>query len=78
MFDLHYAVAGSSGYERLSMRQTKSDLDDKARKLIDSYRLKCFYHARKVNRAQILLALDRDIPESQIMAVPGIRGVTVI
>lgn len=54
------------------MRQTKLDLDDKARELIDSYRTKGLHHPREVNRAHILSALDRDIPESQIMAVLGV------
>jgi len=54
------------------MRQTKLDLDDKARELIDSYRAKGLHHAREVNRAHILSALDRGISESQIMAVLGV------
>ncbi len=51
------------------MRQTELHLTDEDRKLIDSYRSKGLHHAREVNRAHILAALDRDIPESQIMAV---------
>jgi len=40
--------------------------------LIDSYRAKGLHHAREVNRAHILSALDRSIPEAQIMAVLGV------
>lgn len=54
------------------MRQTKLDLDNEARELIDSYRAKGLHQAREVNRAHILSALDRGISESQIMAVLGV------
>jgi len=54
------------------MRQTELHLDDKDRRLIDSYRAKGLRHAREVNRAHILSALDRGISESQIMAVLGV------
>jgi hypothetical protein len=45
--------------------------------LIESYRAKGLHHAREVNRAHVLSALDRGIPEAQIMAVLGV-GRTVI
>ena len=51
------------------MRQTELHLTDEARELIDSYRSQGLHHAREVNRAHVLAALDRGIPESQIMAV---------
>ena len=51
------------------MRQTELHLTDEDRELIDSYRAKGLHHAREVNRAHVLSALDRGIPESQIMAV---------
>lgn len=51
------------------MRQTELHLTDEDRELIDSYRSKGLHHAREVNRAHILAALDRGIPELQIMAV---------
>ena len=54
------------------MRQTELHLTDKDRELIESYRVKGFRHAREVNRAHILYALDREIPEAQIMAVLGV------
>lgn len=59
------------------MRQTELNLTDEDRELIESYRAKGLHHAREVNRAHVLLALDRGVPESQIMAVLGV-GRTVI
>ena len=54
------------------MRQTELHLTDEDRELIEAYRAKGFRHAREVNRAHILYALDREIPEAQIMAVLGV------
>ena len=54
------------------MRQTELQLTDKERQLIESFRAKGLHHAREVNRAHILAALDREIPESQIMDVLGV------
>ena len=45
--------------------------------MLESYRVKGMRHARDVNRAHILLALDRGVSESQIMGVLGV-GRTVI
>jgi len=59
------------------MRQTELHLTDDDRELIESYRAKGLHHAREVNRAHVLSALDRGIPEAQIMAVLGV-GRTVI
>lgn len=59
------------------MRQTELHLTDEDRELIESYRAKGLRHVREVNRAHILSALDRGIPEAQIMAVLGV-GRTVI
>ena len=59
------------------MRQTELHLNDEDRELIESYRVKGLRHAREVNRAHILSALDRGIPEARIMAVLGV-GRTVI
>lgn len=59
------------------MRQTELHLSDEDRALIESFRAKGWHSAREVNRAHILLALDRAIPESQIMAVLGV-GRTLI
>ena len=54
------------------MRQTELHLTHKDRELIDTCRAKGLHHSREVNRAHILSALDRDIPEAQIMAVLGV------
>ena len=54
------------------MRQTELHLTDKDRELIESYRTSGLHHAREVNRAHVLAALDRGVPEAQIMAVLGI------
>lgn len=59
------------------MRQTELHLTDEDRELIESYRVKGLHHAREVNRAHVLSALDRGVPESQIMAVLGV-GRTVV
>ena len=59
------------------MRQTELHLTDEDRELIESYRAKGLHHAREVNRAHVLCALDRGIAETQIMAVLGV-GRTVI
>lgn len=54
------------------MRQTELHLSGEERELIESYRAKGLHHAREVNRAHILSALDRGVPETQIMAILGI------
>lgn len=59
------------------MRQTELQFTQEYRQLIESFRSKGLRHAREVNRAHILAALDRDIPESQIMEVLGV-GRTLI
>ena len=59
------------------MRQTELQLTHEDRELIESYRAKGLHHAREVNRAHVLSALDRGVPETQIMAVLGV-GRTVI
>ncbi|MDP2793951.1 MAG: helix-turn-helix domain-containing protein [Sulfurisoma sp.] len=59
------------------MRQTELHLTDEDRELIESCRAKGVRHAREVNRAHVLSALDRGIPEAWIMAVLGV-GRTVI
>ena len=54
------------------MRQTELHLTDEDRELIKLYRAKGLHHAREVNRAHILSALDRGIPEAQIISVLGV------
>jgi transposase len=74
---MYYAVSYPSHDEELAMRQTELHLTDDDRELIQSYRAKGLRHAREVNRAHVLSALDRGVAESQIMAVLGV-GRTVI
>lgn len=59
------------------MRQTEMHLTDGDRELIESYRVKGLHHAREITRAHVISALDRGVPEAQIMAVLGV-GRTVI
>jgi Homeodomain-like domain len=54
------------------MRQTELRLSIKERRLISEFRDRGLHHAREVNRAHILAALDRKVPESQIMDVLGV------
>ena len=51
------------------MRQTELRLTRKDREALEKFRTKGMHMAREVNRAHILAAFDRKIPESQIMAV---------
>ena len=59
------------------MQQTQLHLSAKDRKLIGSYRAKGLHHAREVNRAHILSALDRGVPEADIMAVLGVGRMVI-
>ena len=59
------------------MRQTELRLTEKDREVIESYRAKGLHHAREVNRAHVLSALARGVPEARIMEVLGV-GRTVI
>jgi hypothetical protein len=54
------------------MRQTKLVLRPEDREKLDIFRSKGFHHAREVNRAHILLALDRNTPEATIQTMLGI------
>ncbi len=54
------------------MRQTELSLSKRERKSVESFRSKGAHRAREFNRAHILAALDRDIPERQIMEVLGV------
>ena len=54
------------------MRQTELSLSKHERKLVESFRSKGKHMAREFNRAHILAALDRKIPEGQIMEVLGV------
>ena len=59
------------------MRQTELRLTAKDRELIESYRTKGVRHAREVNRAHILSALDRGVTQAQIMAVLGVGPMVI-
>lgn len=54
------------------MRQTELRLSKRERELVQGFRSKGEHMAREFNRAHILAALDRKIPESQIMEVLGV------
>lgn len=54
------------------MRQTELILTKQDRRILDEFRSKGTHMARELNRAHILAALDRKIPESQIMQVLGV------
>lgn len=59
------------------MRQTELRLSAADRKTADAVRTKGVCSAREVNRAHILLSLDKGVPESQIMSVLGVGRMTV-
>lgn len=54
------------------MRQTELKLSKREREAVQEFRSKGEHMAREFNRAHILWALDRNIPESQIMEVLGV------
>lgn len=54
------------------MRQTKLVLKPEDREQLQIFRSKGLHHAREINRAHILLALDRKIPEATIQTLLGI------
>ena len=54
------------------MRQTELRLTKKDRVALEAFRSKGLHLAREINRAHVLAALDRKVPESQIMAVLGV------
>ena len=54
------------------MRQTELILTKQDRSTLEEFRSKGTHRARELNRAHILAALDRKIPESQIMEVLGV------
>jgi transposase len=59
------------------MRQTELRLANKDRRTLEAMRSKGWRMAREVNRAHILSALGRQVPETQIMQVLGV-GRTMI
>jgi transposase len=59
------------------MRQTELRLKKQEREAVQEFRSKGERMARELNRAHILSALDRKVPERQIMEVLGV-GRTVV
>ena len=59
------------------MRQTELSLSRKDRQALETFRTKGLHMAREVNRAHILAALDRKVPEHQIMIVLGVGRTAV-
>ena len=59
------------------MRQTELRLKKQEREAIQEFRSKGERMARELNRAHILSALDRKIPERQIMEVLGVGRTAV-
>ena len=51
------------------MRQTDLSLNKQDRRVVDEFRSKGLHRAREFNRAHILAALDRQVPEPVIMEV---------
>ncbi|MGH8220275.1 MAG: helix-turn-helix domain-containing protein, partial [Steroidobacteraceae bacterium] len=51
------------------MRQTELSLNKRDRRIVDEFRSKGLHMAREFNRAHILAALDRKVPEPVIMQV---------
>jgi transposase len=74
---MFYTAAYPLYDEELAMRQTELHLTAKDRELVESYRTKGLRHAREVNRAHILSALDRGIAQSEIMAVLGVGPMVI-
>ena len=54
------------------MRQTELSLSKRERESVEAFRSKGAHMAREFNRAHILAALDRKLPERQIMEVLGV------
>lgn len=54
------------------MRQSELNLSKREREAVQQFRSKGEHMAREFNRAHILSALDRKIPERQIMEVLGV------
>ena len=59
------------------MRQTELNLSEEDRSVLEGIRSKGLHQSREVNRAHVLLCLDRGVQESQIMEVLGIGRTAV-
>lgn len=54
------------------MKQTELNLKESDRLALDMFRSKGMHLAREVNRAHVLMALDRGVPEATICQVLGL------
>jgi homeodomain-containing protein len=59
------------------MRQTELRLSRKDKQTVEEVRAKGLRHSREVNRAHILAALDRNVPQTQIMEVLGVERTAI-
>ena len=59
------------------MRQTELQLTEEDRSVLEGIRSKGLHQSRQVNRAHVLCALDRGVPEVQIMGVLGMGRTAV-
>lgn len=59
------------------MRQTELRLSRKDKQTVEEVRAKGLHHSREVNRAHILAALDRQVPQAQIMEVLGVERTAI-
>ena len=59
------------------MRQTELRLNKRERRIVDEFRSKGQHMAREFNRAHILAALDRKVPEQVIMEVLNVGRTAV-
>ena len=59
------------------MRQIELSLNRRDRQIVDEFRSKGLHMAREFNRAHILAALDRSVPERQIMEVLNVGRTAV-
>lgn len=59
------------------MRQTELSLSKRDRRIVDEFRSKGLHMAREFNRAHILAALDRKMPEQVIMEVLNVGRTAV-
>lgn len=59
------------------MRQTELRLSRRERRIVDEFRSKGLHRAREFNRAHILAALDRQVPERSIMELLNVGRTAV-
>jgi len=59
------------------MRRISIQLSEEERKTLDYFRQKGIHHARQNNRAHILAALDRKVPDQHIKDVLGVSAMVI-